>query len=234
MQRRSDIPKPRTAWTKVEKIRAKQAAKPKHSPLPGHAEPPKEAAQPVGESQADDLDEGCCKKCGRHMSIPSDYEPTIICNGCAQYVAEAAQPAQACATKDSQIKEMVNRFLGWKLPKGFAPDCGISFKREGDYEHPVYGKHKYEPIGTNLLTAEQATEMFKYCVEGWQAARSLAGTEDAKRLDWIADNGTSVRSGRNTIISWATVYRKPEARKNLRISIDQSMSATPGAQKAIS
>jgi hypothetical protein len=30
---------------------------------------------------------------------------------------------------DDQIKHMVNRFLNWRLPESFSPDCGISFKR---------------------------------------------------------------------------------------------------------
>ena len=37
------------------------------------------------------------------------------------------------------IDEMVNRFLGWKLPKDFAPDGGISFKPS---EHPDKEKNK--------------------------------------------------------------------------------------------
>lgn len=28
-----------------------------------------------------------------------------------------------------QIKHMVNRFLGWRLPESFNPDGGISFKK---------------------------------------------------------------------------------------------------------
>lgn len=63
---------------------------------------------------------------------------------------------------DDQIKYMVNRFLGWKLPKDFNPDCGISFKKEGDYVHPEFGRTKYEPIGTNLFTATQAEAMIRY------------------------------------------------------------------------
>lgn len=40
-------------WTKVEKIRAKQAAKPKHSPLPEHVSPLPQAAQPMMKSMDD-------------------------------------------------------------------------------------------------------------------------------------------------------------------------------------
>lgn len=52
---------------------------------------------------------------------------------------------------DKQIEEMVNRFLNWELPKDFDPDAGISFCPNGPW-----------PIGTNLLTAEQAREMIEY------------------------------------------------------------------------
>lgn len=59
-----------------------------------------------------------------------------------------------------QIKHMVDRFLGWKLPEAFCPDAGISFKplrNEGtQYEA------KQEPVGTNLFSAEQAEAMIRY------------------------------------------------------------------------
>lgn len=63
----------------------------------------------------------------------------------------------------TQIKHMVDRFLGWKLPDDFHPDGGISFKKEFNEhtEHPM----KHEPTGTNLLTANQAEEMVKYMTE---------------------------------------------------------------------
>lgn len=52
------------------------------------------------------------------------------------------------------VSEMVNRFLGWKLPQDFSPDCGISFKQ---LNYPSSW-----PIGTNLFTAAQAKAMFEY------------------------------------------------------------------------
>lgn len=63
--------------------------------------------------------------------------------------------------REAIISQMVQKFLGWKLPKNFDPDCGISFKSESDYEHPEFGRSKYEPIGTNLFTADQAKQMFE-------------------------------------------------------------------------
>ena len=61
------------------------------------------------------------------------------------------------------IDELVNRFLRWKLPKGFSPDGGISFKRIPDF--PELNKGEYEPVGTNLFTADQAKEMFEYLLD---------------------------------------------------------------------
>ena len=62
------------------------------------------------------------------------------------------------------IGAMVNRFLGWRLPDDFHPDCGISFKGEGDYNHPKWGRTKFEPTGTNLFDAIQAKMMFVYAL----------------------------------------------------------------------
>lgn len=94
-----------------------------------------------------------------------------------------AHPATAVAqgepvAPDDIIKEMVNRFLGWKLPKDFYPDCGISFTPESDYDHPQFGRYKFEPIGTNLFTAGQARAMFMHCLAGVAAhpAPSVAPT----------------------------------------------------------
>ncbi len=69
---------------------------------------------------------------------------------------------------EDQIKHMVDRFLGWKLPENFAPDDGISFE-------PIAGKdgpHPFRrtPSGTNLFDAAQADAMIRYLIEGLPAA----------------------------------------------------------------
>ena len=55
---------------------------------------------------------------------------------------------------------VVDRFLCWKLPKTFAPDAGISFKPSPaqQYDGPQW------PVGTNLLTADEAKQMFMHCL----------------------------------------------------------------------
>ncbi len=65
-------------------------------------------------------------------------------------------------TAEKIIKQMVERFLQWKLPADFSPDAGISFKKDFN-EHTDYPM-KHEPTGTNLFTAIQAEEMFRYAL----------------------------------------------------------------------
>jgi hypothetical protein len=69
--------------------------------------------------------------------------------------------------KEDQIKRMVNRFLQWKLPENFNPDGGISFKRmrNENTEWPA----RNEPVGTNLLDANQAEDMVRFMLEGIEA-----------------------------------------------------------------
>ncbi len=71
--------------------------------------------------------------------------------------------AASAETKDDQIKHMVNRFLGWKLPENFNPDGGISFKKDFNENTPHPMKH--EPTGTNLFDATQAEEMICYLLQ---------------------------------------------------------------------
>lgn len=58
----------------------------------------------------------------------------------------------------TQVEKMVDRFLGWKLPKDFCPDAGISFQPTKPYEGDELG-NSWWPVGTNLLTADQAKGM---------------------------------------------------------------------------
>lgn len=62
------------------------------------------------------------------------------------------------------IDKMVDRFLRWKLPEDFAPDAGISFKRNFNENTPYPMEH--EPVGTNLLTADQAKAMLEHVLDG--------------------------------------------------------------------
>jgi hypothetical protein len=64
--------------------------------------------------------------------------------------------------------KLANAFLGWKLPKDFSPDCGISFQKAP--ERPDLNQWEYEPTGTNLFTSAQARAMFEYCLSAPEAS----------------------------------------------------------------
>ena len=65
---------------------------------------------------------------------------------------------------DEQIKHMVDRFLSWKLPEHFNPDCGIHFDADAAIKFNPRNR-KYEPVGTNLFSATQADAMVRYMLE---------------------------------------------------------------------
>ena len=74
---------------------------------------------------------------------------------------------------DDQIKYMVDRFLGWRLPENFAPDDGISFEAEYNVEYnAARGKPpaRRHPSGCNLFDTVQAEAMIRYMVEGMPEA----------------------------------------------------------------
>lgn len=67
---------------------------------------------------------------------------------------------------DEQIKHMVDRFLGWRLPEPWSPDGGVSYKRP-NYAHAP-AAHDW-PVGTNLFDAAQTEAMVRYMAEGMPA-----------------------------------------------------------------
>ena len=69
---------------------------------------------------------------------------------------------------EAQIMHMINRFLGWKLPENFQPDCGIHFDAEAARKTDPRN-HRYEPTGTNLLNVTQADAMVRHMLEGLPA-----------------------------------------------------------------
>ena len=76
--------------------------------------------------------------------------------------------------RDDQIKHMVDRFLGWRLPENFNPDGGISFKKAINEDRPSWPQ-KNEPTGTNLFDATQAEEMIRYMIEGTPSIANSTG-----------------------------------------------------------
>ena len=61
----------------------------------------------------------------------------------------------------AMCKLMVDRFLRWKLPLGFAPDAGIKFDKPS---YMALGDDM--PTGTNLFSADQAAAMVRFMITG--------------------------------------------------------------------
>lgn len=85
------------------------------------------------------------------------------------------------AEKEEQlINHLVDRFLGWRLPDDFHPDAGISFKPTFNDTPEIMQAlgltepMRHEPVGTNLFTAEQAKEMFRFLLENDDGTSILA------------------------------------------------------------
>jgi hypothetical protein len=81
---------------------------------------------------------------------------------------------------DQQIKHMVDRFLGWRLPDNFAPDAGISFKRTFNEHTPHLMYH--DPHGTNLFDATQAEAMVRHMLEGLPKPEAGRGEAEVDRI----------------------------------------------------
>ena len=96
-----------------------------------------------------------CKKCGWMKDGKNAGKP---CKG------SSGISLRGTSMTEDQIKHMADRFLGWRLPKDFSPDAGISFKPTFNDHMPAPMRH--EPVGTNLFDAAQTAEMVRYMVEG--------------------------------------------------------------------
>lgn len=90
-------------------------------------------------------------------------------------IAALQQAQQAQQPAENVVDHMVNRFLSWKLPQDFAPDCGISFAplTNPEWTHDVW------PIGTNLLHAGQAKALVEHMLAGIVTPTSIAALRQA-------------------------------------------------------
>ena len=91
---------------------------------------------------------------------------------------EPDPPPMDVKMDEAQIKHMVDRFLGWRLPEKFAPDGGVSFEKFGNKGTPH--QYSHQPTGTNLLDAIQAAAMVRYMLEGLPSVSS-ADVKQEKR-----------------------------------------------------
>ena len=81
--------------------------------------------------------------------------------------------------KSIVTEEMVGRFLGWKLPENFAPDCYISYDRESAQ------KYNGHPTGTNLLHAGQAREMLEHVMPASKVLLEHSGCGQGTQVEQL-------------------------------------------------
>ena len=81
---------------------------------------------------------------------------------------------EAGAPTGFDLEVAVNRFLGWKLPSNFFPDCYITFDKNNPNLNYSW------PSGTNLLSYPQAKAMLEYVlgVTPAQEVRTLADDDE--------------------------------------------------------
>ena len=89
----------------------------------------------------------------RHLVRLTDLSETPP--GSLLYAAPTEPQAHGLGITD----DMVSRFLCWRLPSTFSPDCGISFDGRKDDQ---WNKNKTWPVGTNLLSAIEARAMLEH------------------------------------------------------------------------
>lgn len=119
------------------------------------------------------------------------------------------------------IDAMVSRFLGWRLPKDFAPDCGISFDGRKDDE---WNKNKTWPIGTNVLNADQARDLFVHLLSNEQIR-----PKTAEPVAWLKKNC----DGDDIAIPETNLRRKqPQYVQDLWKNAEPLYRAAPPAQPA--
>lgn len=94
------------------------------------------------------------------------YPNGLCCIDYAQQLVVAAKrlreldAIKAIRPTGARLSAMVDRFLGWKLPDSFGPDCFVTFDRERAKANQSW------PIGTNILGASEARAMLEHILSG--------------------------------------------------------------------
>ena len=104
----------------------------------------------------------------------------------------APSVADAAGARPVVIDDMVSRFLGWKLPQDFYPDCFVTFDREKASAQGSW------PVGTNLLHAGQARAMLEHVL----AAPSVADAACVDCQENCQTCGIYKKSGSNRAMSF--------------------------------
>lgn len=70
---------------------------------------------------------------------------------------------EAIEREETAVQRMTQRFLSWRLPDDFKPDCGIQFDAESARKIDPRNQ-RFEPTGTNLFDAKQTEAMVRHMI----------------------------------------------------------------------
>lgn len=125
-----------------------------------------------------------------------------------------------------QIEHMVNRFLGWRLPKPWHPDNGISYSRP-NYAHPP-ADHDW-PTGTNLFDATQADAMVRNMVEGLPKGDDFRWLIEAPGPRYLA---VQALTGAGASFEWTSDHNRALAFRSQE-QADNAMAALRSMDRAL-
>lgn len=128
-----------------------------------------------GDARAAEARRLALEEAARFITEEGAHEPNDVQAAAIRALAEppkddapaALAPQQPAAQPVAfDLNAAVDRFLGWPLPQDFAPDGGITFDRkvrtaEGEKDRAEM-RPAWWPVGTNLLTADQARAMLAH------------------------------------------------------------------------
>jgi hypothetical protein len=127
------------------------------------------------------------------------------------------------------IDRMVDRFLGWKLPKTFAPDAGVKFTpSNGMTRDEAFDKPGWWPIGTNLLTADEAREMLTHAAVPIADHLFIEARGDGKWLVCVEKVHDTEEEARGACKAWIASASGVEGNRPSRERYGEMIAASEG------
>ncbi len=174
----------------------------------------------------------CCK-------APVDFrdrdDTNLYCTVCGKPYITLAEPTPTLVRekelREELVKDMVSRFLRWKLPDNFSPDAGITFIKYFNVytEHPM----KHEPSGTNLFDAIQAKEMVEYMLAGLPDILHSELERKAKEVEGLKKTGIHEFEVGTNICKWCGLQRKGRYPIRENIIMDEKSGGSSATVTAI-
>lgn len=95
----------------------------------------------------------CVEEMGdEELLLRAKHDPDLF-----RHIALGYRASKLSPPSDGEIQRMAERFLNWRLPDNFNPDCGIGFDKSRIHLQSW-------PTGTNLIGYTEALAMVRHMV----------------------------------------------------------------------